>query len=443
MGTFGGESLDGVLNISAIPLFNLQKRLALRNCGYIEPENIDHYIVRGKGYAGLFRALRMGRTEVISTLRRSGLRERGGEGRGTADRWQECLNAAGVEKYVIADAVDADPRSLTARLLLASDPHALLEGLLIGAYAVGATRCIICVDSADKSGLETLGKAVEQMKRYNLVGKAILGPDFSAEIEIRQVAAGLVAGEETALLRVLEGKQALPCLPTGPTVQQGYNGRPAVVNNIETLANVSGIFQNGPEWLSGTGSGESRGTKVVTVTDGVKKLTVEVPFGTTLRALVTDIGGYQDIRAVQFGGATGAFFSSDGLDVPITYEAMKQASSVIGSGTAIIVTKGTCPVAMAREAVSFLRGQSCGQCVFCREGTFQLADILADIAGLKGRPGDLEMLAELGGLMQGGCICAIGNAAANPVLSSLRLFRDDFEAHFNEKRCLAAGQGKN
>ena len=352
LGSFGGESLDSIPRVSEIPLFNLQNRLALRNCGYIDPMNIDHYIVRGKGYAGLARAIRMGPAEVIGALRRSGLRDRDGEGRGTADKWQDGRNAAGSDKYIVCNAVDADPRSLTARLLLGSDPHVVLEGLLIGAYAVGAARCFICVDSEDRPGLEMLGKALQQMGRYNLLGRGILSSDFSVEIEIREVAAGLVAGEETALLRALEGKQALPCLPTGPAAQPGYKGCPAVVNDIETLANVSGIFQNGPEWLSGAGAGESHGTKIVTVTDGEKKLTVEVPFGTTLRTLVTDIGGHREVEAVQFGGATGAFFTAAGLDVPITYEAMKKAGSDIGPGTAVIVGGGTCPVAMAREAVS-------------------------------------------------------------------------------------------
>jgi NADH:ubiquinone oxidoreductase subunit F (NADH-binding) len=441
LGSFGSDSLEGVPRSAEVRLFSLQKRLALRNCGYIDPGEIDHYLVRGKGYAGLARSLRMGPAEVIGALRRSGLRDHAGEGRSTADRWQECRNAAGIDKYFVCNAIDADPRSMTARLLLGSDPHGVLEGLLIGAYAVGASRCFICVDSENKAGLETLGKAAGQMERYSLLGRNILGSDFNVEIEIREITGGLVAGEETALLRALEGQQALPCLTAGPAPRRGYNGRPAVVDDTETLAGVSGIFQNGPEWLSATGAGESRGTKIVTVTDGKKQLTVEAPFGTTLRTLVTDIAGHRDVGAVQFGGPTGAFFSTAGLDTPVTYEAMQAAGSVIGPGTATVFGEGTCPVAAAQQAVSFLQAQSCGQCVFCREGTLQMADILADIAGFKGRPGDLEMIEELGGFMQGGCICAIGNAAAYPVLSSLRLFRADFEAHLDEKRCLAAGQG--
>jgi NADH:ubiquinone oxidoreductase subunit F (NADH-binding) len=438
----GSEKISGIPHISELPLFTGQSRLALRNCGYIIPEMITDYIVRGRGYSGLAGALQMGRAEALSRLKTSGLRDGGGDGCLTADKWQECLDGAGEDKYIICNAFDADPQSMTARLLLRSDPHSVLEGLLIGAYTVGATRCIICIDAEDKNGISIITTAIEQMRPYDLLGTNILDSDFNADIELREITVSLVSGDDTALIRLLEGKQARPSLATNYAAPRGYNGSPAVVNSAETFANVSGIFQNGPEWLSGTGTENCKGTKIVTLSNGAApRLVVEVPFGTTLRTLLEDIGGWdlKEMLAVRFGGSTGAFFAADELDVPITYEAMAGAGSLIGSGAAIVIGSGLCPVEAAREAVSYLQAESCGQCVFCREGTFQISEILDDIAEFKGKHEDLEMLEELGGLMKKGCICGLGSNASNPVLSSLRLFRDDYKAHINEKRCPASG----
>ncbi len=438
----GSHKISGIPHISELPLFNLQNRIALRNCGHLDPGSIEHYIVLGKGYAGLSRALQMKQTDVIQALKKSGLRGRGGAGYFSADKWQACHDAEGDEKYAVCNAIDADPQARTARLLIESDPHSVLEGFLIGAYAVGASHCFICVNGGHTHAVKTLRKAIEQMRQYGLLGKDILGSNFSTEIEVKELSACLVAGEETALLRVLEERQAIPYLRMTHPATSGYKNRPTLVNNIETLSSVSAIFQNNPEWASGIGTVKSRGTKVITLSGRIaRKYTVEVPFGTTLRSLVQDIGGGvpdgKDIKAVQFGGPTGAYFTGSSLDIPVSYEAMEEADSIIGSGTVEVFGDDTCAVELARDAISYIQTQSCGKCVFCREGSLQMSQILADIADNRGSPRDLDLLTELGEGMKTGSICGLGQTAPAPVLSSIKLFRSDYDAHIKEKRCPA------
>jgi NADH-quinone oxidoreductase subunit F len=440
--TTGREKVSGIPHVSEMPLLNLQNRIALRNCGYTDPENVDHYIMHGKGYSGLSRALQMKPTDVIRELKKSGLRGRGGAGYFTADKWQICHDAEGDEKYAVCNAIDADPRARTARLLMESDPHSVLEGFLIGAYAVGASHGFICVNREHAQAVKTLRKALEQMRQYNLLGKDILDSNFSTEIEVKELSASLVAGEETALLCALEERQAIPYLRTNYPATGGYKNRPALVNNIETLSGVSAIFQNNPEWGSDLGTEKSRGTKVITLSGRIaRKYTVEVPFGTTLRTLVQDIGGGvadgKDIKAVQFGGPTGAYFSGSSLDILVSYEAMEGADSIIGSGTVEVFGDDTCAVELARDAISYIQTQSCGKCVFCREGSLQMSQILADIADNRGSPRDLDLLTELGEGMKTGSICGLGQTAPAPVLSSIQLFRSDYDTHMKEKRCPA------
>jgi NADH-quinone oxidoreductase subunit F len=445
LGSMGGGEVDGIPNTSSLPLFNLQSRIALRNCGYIDPENINHYILCGNGYGGLSRALSMGQSDVIEEIKRSGLRGRGGAGYPAAEKWRLCRDAEGSQKWAICNAVDADPQALTARLLLESDPHSVLEGMLIGAYAVGASRCVICVNADYATALKRLDKALEQMRGYGLLGGNILGSNFSCEIEIREIPTSLVAGEETALIRCLEGKQAMPYVrPPYPVASGIYDG-PTLINNVETIANVSAIFQNGWEWYAAFGTEKSRGTKVVNLAgDVLHKCTVEVPFGTTLRSIVAVIGGGvgngKDVKAVQFGGPTGAYFNADSLDIHLDYETIREAGSIIGSGTVEVFGSDTCAVEMTRDVISYLQTQSCGKCVFCREGSYQMSDILQDIADGKGEPKDLDMLTELGEAMKIGCICSLGRTMPNPALSSMRLFDSDYAAHIKEKRCPSSGQ---
>ena len=437
--SIGSIKIDSIPSVSDLPLFHLQNRIALRNCGYIDPENINHYIQRG-GYSGLSKVLQMDQNDLIEELRKSGLRGRGGAGYFTANKWSVCHDAEGTEKYVICNAVDADPQALTARLLLESDPHSVLEGMLIGAYAVGASHCIVYLNAEYDIAISRLRKALEQMREYSLLGNNILDSTFSSEIELREVTASLVSGEETAILRFMEGKQAMPYIRTSYPAVNEFAGKPTLINNLETLSNVSAIFQNGSEWYSGFGTAKSKGTKVITLSGNIAhKYTVEIPFGTTLLSIVENIGGGvpngKSVKAAQFGGPIGAFFAADSLDVPVDYESMDQLGSIVGSGTVRVFDSDSCAVEMTRDVTSYIQTQSCGKCVFCREGSLQLSDILQDIAEYKGRPQDLDLMIELGEAMKIGCICSIGETAPNPILSSIKLFRSDYDAHIHEKRC--------
>ena len=438
--SIGSNPLNHIPHISDLPLFNLQNRIALRNCGYIDPEDINHYILRGEGYSGLSKALQMNQLSVIQELSKSGLRGRGGAGFFTADKWKICHDAEGTEKYVICNAVDSNPQARTARLLLESDPHSFLEGMLIGAYAVGASHCIVYVNAAYTPAIGRLKKALAQMRENGLLGNNVFDSTFSSEIEVKEVEASLVSGEETALLRCIEEKQAMPYIRPPYPVIHGLAGKPTLINNIETLSNVSAIFQKGSEWFSGFGTNQSRGTKVITLSGkAAHQYTVEVPFGITLRSIVEDIGGgvsnSQNIKAVQFGGPTGAFFADDSLDLQLDYEAIEKAGSVIGSGTLEVFDSDSCAVEMAKDIISYIQTQSCGKCVFCREGTYQMSDILQDISNYLGKPQDLDLLYELGEAMKIGCICGLGRTAPNPVLSSIKLFRKEYDVHIKEKRC--------
>jgi NADH-quinone oxidoreductase subunit F len=439
--SMGGEKIDNIPNSSDLPLFNLQNRIALRNSGHIDPENINHYIVRGKGYSGLSKALKMSQMEVVEELKNSGLRGRGGAGFVTADKWKVCHNAEGSEKYVICNAVDADPRARTVRLLLESDPHSVLEGMLIGAYAVGASHGFVCVSDGYRLAIKRLRKAIEQLREYGLLGNNILDSSFGCEIEIKEVQSSLVSGEETALLRSIEGKQVMPYIrPPYPAIN-GFADKPTLINNLETMSNVSAIFQNGSGWYASFGTERSKGTKVITLSgNAVHKYTVEVSFGTTLQGIVKNIAGGvsngKNIKAVQLGGPTGCFFSADSLDIHIDYETIKEAGSIIGSGTIEVFDSDACAVEMTKDIISYIQNQSCGKCVFCREGSCQMSNILKDIYEYKGKAQDLDLLIELGEAMKLGCICSLGQTAPNPVLSSITLFRSEYDAHIKEKRCL-------
>jgi NADH:ubiquinone oxidoreductase subunit F (NADH-binding) len=278
------------------------------------------------------------------------------------------------------------------------------------------------------------------MREYGLLGNGILDSTFGAEIEIKEVVPLLVSGEETALLRFLEGKQPMPYVRPSYPAADGFEGKPVLINNIETLSNVSAIFKNGSSGYTRIGTSQSRGTKIMTLSGKVvHKYTVEVPFGTTLDSIIRDIGGGvssgKKIKAVQLGGPTGGYFTVDSLDLPVAYETMKAAGAMIGSGTVELFDSDSCAVEMTEEIVSYIQTQSCGKCVFCREGTYQMSDILKDISGEMGKPLDLDLLIELGEEMKIGCVCGLGRTAPNPVLSSIRLFRGEYEAHIKGKRC--------
>lgn len=444
LGSIGDKKIEGIPDINTLPLFLLQNRVALRNCGGIDPGKIDHYILGGKGFSGLARVLRKDPADVISDLRRSGLRGKGGGGYNTADKWQTCNDAQGDEKYVVCNAVDDDPDSQTARLLLESDPYSVLEGILIAAYAVGASKGYICLNSSNTRSEEQVAKSLDRMVEYNLIGDNILDSGFCCTIIIHEEVDSLVSGEETALIRSIEGKQPLPYLKTVDPAVSGIEGKPTLINNLETLACVSAIFQNSAEWYAGIGTEQSPGTKVITISgDSAHKYTVEVPFGATLESVVNVIGGGTSsgkaVKAVQFGGPTGRFFDTNSLDTRIDFESIKEAGSILGSGVVRVYDNSNCAVETTRDLVDYLHDQSCGKCVFCREGSFQIFEILKDISENNSRPGDLDLVTELCEAMKEGTICGLGTNIPNPILSGINLFCNDFEAHIKSKTC-PAGQ---
>ncbi|OFW58686.1 MAG: hypothetical protein A2133_08200 [Actinobacteria bacterium RBG_16_64_13] len=415
--------------------------VALRNCGRIDPRDLNAYIAECHGYSGLERALGLGREGVIAKLRSSGLQGRGGAGYLAAAKWQICHDAEGEEKYAVCNAVDADPRARTARLLLGGDPYSVLEGLLIGAYAVGAAHCFVCINTEYTGELTVLQEALEALRERGLLGSGILESEFSCDIAIKEIAGSLVAGEETALLQALEGKQLLPYRRSVYPAVRGLYGKPTLVNSAETLANVSAIFQEHPA-VTGPGglAGGGCGTKVVTVFGGVSgSCTLEVPLGTTIAAVTEAAEGVPlsdlDLKAVQFGGPTGVFLAGSGLQTPITYEALQEAGAAMGSASVEMFGGDRCAVEMARDVMLYLERQSCGKCVSCREVTYQLADMLSDIAESKGEAKDMEMIGELCEFMRSNSICGLGKSAAAPVLSSIELFAGDYDAHIKDKRC--------
>jgi NADH-quinone oxidoreductase subunit F len=439
LGSTGNGKIEGIPVLAALPLFSLQNRVALRNCGFLDPQEIGHYISCAEGYSGLSKALQMGPDEVIRQLDAAGLRGRGGAGYPTAQKWKNCREAEGNEKYLVCNAIDSDPLAGTARLLLESDPHSVLEGLLIGAYAVGAAQCFLCVGAENSLAVARLNRALEQMRQYGLLGENILDSDFSTEISIKALPSRLVAGEETALLRFLEGKQTMPFIRPPYPAFSGLKNNPTVVNNLETLADAAVILQKGADWFNQLGTEKSKGTKVLALSgDITHRCILEVPFGTTLRSIIEKAGGgvpgNKKIKAVQLGGPAGSFLTSDSLDLPIDFASLDKAGAILGSGTIEVFAEDACAVQMAAGKMDYLHDQSCGKCVFCREGTLQMSAILADIAECKGKSHDLELLIDLGKLMREGSICGLGKNAPAPALSSLKLFPKDYEAHLKSDK---------
>ena len=434
----GREEIKNVPSASDLPMFTLQKRIALRNCGLVDPEDVNHYVVAYGGYTGLAKALEMSQVEVSERLRESHLIE-GCTGDLVADRWKIIHDAQQDQKYVICNAVDNDPRTRTARLLLWGDPHSILEGMLIAAYAVGASRCIVAVETSNNGEVERLKKALRQMLDYGLLGETILGSEFSCDIEIKEVVPSLVLGEETALMSLLEGKQAIPCLRNRGGAPL-FRDKPALVDNAETLANVSAILQRGAEWFSAVGTASSKGSKVITLSGTVVHgYTVEIPFGSTLGDIVYNAGGgvpnSGSVKAVQVGGPTGTYLSARDLSRDLGFDSFAIAGSIAGLGSIEVIANDTCAVEMTDSAMSYTQTQSCGKCVFCREGTLQISQILNDVARGESEVGDLDLLVELAEAMKVSSLCDLGRGAARAVLSSIELFRHEYDVHTREKRC--------
>lgn len=418
-----------------------QVRIALRNCGEIDPENINHYIGRG-GYSGLVRALKMAPEEVIEEVGRSGLRERGWDGFPAGKKWRLCFDAAGSEKYVICNAAEGDPDSLTARTLLEGDPHSVLEGMVIGAYATGASLGYVFINAEDALAIVRLKAALSQMEDHRLLGNHILGSSFKFHIEVMEGKGNLACGDETFLINAMEGKQTMPFICSSHPPISGLGGKPTLIHHVETWAHVSAILEKGAEWYADYGTEQSRGTKVFTIFGEVMHPgLIEVPLGISLREIVYDFGGGipdgKALKAVQIGGPAGGYLPASSLDLPVDYEHLSAAGTIMGSGSILLVDGDACIVDQAKCSLSFIQNESCGKCVFCREGTMQMAEILADITEGRGRPDDIDLLLELGEGLKLGSQCDLGRTAPNPVLTAIRYFREELEAHIQERRCQA------
>ncbi|MFC2069564.1 NADH-ubiquinone oxidoreductase-F iron-sulfur binding region domain-containing protein [Chloroflexota bacterium] len=441
LGTIGEGSIDGIPALFEQPVLKPQVRMALRNCGHIDPADIKQYIAND-GYTGITRALSMEPKEVIDEIAKSGLRGRGGAGASTAFKWERLWEQPSDEKYIICNADEGDPGAFMDRALLEGDPHAVLEGMLIGAYATKASHAYIYCRAEYPLAIERLETALAQMEELNLLGENILGTDFSYEIKIKEGAGAFVCGEETALIASIEGKRGMPrSRPPFPAVS-GLWGKPTNVNNVETWGNVSAILQKGADWYASFGTEKSKGTKTFALAGKVVRTgLIEVPMGIPLGEIINGIGGGiadgKQFKAVQTGGPSGGCLPASLVDLEVDYEHLAEAGSIVGSGGMVVADEETCMVDMARFFLTFVQSESCGKCVPCRVGTRQMLTILERITRGEGLSDDVERLENMAGLIKSTALCALGGTAPNPVLTTIRYFKEEFEAHINEKRCPA------
>jgi NADH-quinone oxidoreductase subunit F len=436
------ETHKAVPYYDEIPFYGKQMRLVLRNCGLINPQNIEEYIAVG-GYQALAKALTsMTPEEIIAEVKKSGLRGRGGAGFPTGRKWEFARNAPGDVKYVVANGDEGDPGAFMDRSLMEGDPHAVLEGMTIGAYAIGAHEGYIYVRDEYPLALRNLGAAIEQAREYGLLGQDILSSGFDFDVKITRGAGAFVCGEETALMASIEGRAGNP-RPRPPfPAQSGLWGKPTNINNAKTWANIPLIIDRGADWFSQIGTETSKGTMIFSLVGKVNNTgLVEVPMGITLRELIYDVGGGiqngKQFKAVQTGGPSGGCIPADLLDLPVDYEHLKEAGSIMGSGGMIVMDERTCMVDVACYFLDFLKEESCGKCTPCREGIRQMLAILTRITEGEGEMADLEQLETLAYVVKDASLCGLGQTAPNPVLSTLRYFRDEYVAHIEDKRCPA------
>ncbi len=435
-------SEDGIPELDNIPFFKPQVFRVMRNKGLIDPEIIDEYIARD-GYFGAAKALtEMTPEQIVDEMLESGLRGRGGAGFPTGLKWKFAMGAKSDEKYVLCNADEGDPGAFMDRTVLESDPHAVLEGMIIAAKAINSHKGYIYCRSEYPLAIKRLTIAINQANDYGLLGKDILGSGFDFDIEIYQGAGAFVCGEETALMRSIEGKRGMP-RPRPPfPANQGLWEKPTILNNVETLANVAQIILKGGAWYASIGTNTSKGTKVFALSGDITNIgLVEVPMGTSLRTIVYDIGGgipnKRKFKAVQLGGPSGGCVPEAYLDTPVDYEEIAKVGAIMGSGGAIVMDDRTCMVDMARYFMDFIQDESCGKCTPCREGTKRILTILENICEGKGKPGDIEELEEITHVVGQSALCGLGQTASNPVLATLRYFRDEYEAHIYRKECPA------
>ena len=419
-----------------------QTRIALRHCGLIDPVSLDDYR-EADGYQALEKALKtMTPEQVIEEIKVSGLAGRGGAGFPTWFKWNAARQSPGDEKYLICNADEGDPGAFMDRAVIESDPHSLIEGMLIGAYAIGAKEMIVYVRAEYPLAITHLEIAIEQAKKANLLGENILGTGFSCDMRIKAGAGAFVCGEETALIESLEGKRGMPRLKPPFPAQKGYTDKPSNINNVETFANVSWIINNGGEAFAAMGTENSKGTKVFALTGKIRKGgLVEIPMGKTLRDVIYGIGGGirddKEFKAVQMGGPSGGCIPAHLLDTVIDYKALAATGAIMGSGGMVVMDESTCMVGMAKFFLDFTALESCGKCVHCRIGTARMQEVLTRIVKGEGKEGDIELLEELCEAVKDGALCGLGQTAPNPVLTTIRYFRNEYEAHIRDKKCPA------
>lgn len=423
-----------------LPMLKPQVRVVLRNCGLIDPEEIDHYLAN-EGYVGITKAFTMGPEAVIVEVKEAGLRGRGGAGFPTYRKWEICRSSPGETKYLICNADEGDPGAFMNRSLLEGDPHAVLEGMLIAAYAIGASKGYIYIRAEYPLAIARLKRALAQMREYGLLGRNIQGSGFNFEVALKEGAGAFVCGEETALIASIEGRRGMPkSRPPFPAVS-GLHGKPTIINNVETLGTLPNILRNGAAWYKQFGGDGNYGTKTFSLAGKIRRTgLIEVPLGISLRKIIFDIGGGTEkkFKAVQTGGPSGGCLSEEFLDMPVGYESLASAGSIMGSGGLVVMDQDTCVVDIARYFLDFTQKESCGKCTPCRVGTRHLVEILEKISRGQGQPEDLAKLETLGKTIKSGSLCGLGQTAPNPILTTLRYFQSEYQTHVVDKYCSAA-----
>ena len=433
---------EKIVHEHEVPFYKLQTRIILGDNGFIDPTSINDYIAQG-GYSALAKVLYTMQPEgIIDAIKKSGLRGRGGAGFPTGRKWESCRNADGEPKYVICNADEGDPGAYMNRSTLEGNPHVVLEGMIIGAYAIGSHEGYVYVRHEYPLAVENVALALEAARAYGLLGADILGSGFDFDIRIARGGGAFVCGESSALMRSLEGDVGEPRAKYVRSVERGLWEKPSTLNNVGTWANVPHIINKGWEWYAGIGTEGSKGTKIFSLVGKVNNTgLVEVPMGTTLREIIFDIGGGvpggKKFKAVQTGGPSGGCIPESMLDLPVDFDELSKVGSMMGSGGMIVMDEHTCMVDVARYFLNFLREESCGKCTPCREGIARSLEVLNRICNGEGQEGDIALLEELGDLLSGFSLCALGRTAANPVLSTIRYFRDEYEAHIHDHRCPA------
>lgn len=432
---------EKVAEYQSIPFYSHQKRIALRNIGIVDPTSIDDYIIRG-GYAGLAKTLCMDPDAVIDEVEKSGLRGRGGGGFSSGRKWRSCKAVEADVRYVICNGDEGDPGAFMDRSIMEGDPHSVIEGMTICAYAIGANHGYIYVRDEYPLAVKHLQRAISDARECGFLGEDILGTGFPFDVKISRGGGAFVCGESSALMRSLEGKVGEPRAKYIRSVEKGLYDQPSVLNNVETWVNVPQILQHGADWYASMGTDNSKGTKVFSLVGKVNNTgLVEVPMGITIKELVENIGGGvingKALKAVQTGGPSGGCIPVAKMDLPVDFDSLTKAGSMMGSGGIIVMDENTCMVDVAKYFIDFLVQESCGKCVPCRDGLPRMLSILTDITEGRGKAGDIELLEELCDVLENGALCALGASAPNPVRSTIKYFREEYEAHIRDKKCPA------